>query len=309
MARRPQNQMLRLSALRQVTEATAPYDYLDLGTYLTHVFGESKAIIGHYSYKEFSLDLGLGLGNSSWLMIHGKRQPTAQSLDRMAQALGLSGLKRKAFLLLAKYSAESSPALKEQILSQMLLLKRQSLTDDQSQLELDFYREWYHAIIFEMVGLPHFSSDPAWIVSHINASISEKEAKDSLEMLEKLGCIRFDPEQGRHVKVMQDFESKSEVPGVGIIRFHQKMIDLGKESIETVAFTDREIGAVTVGVSAAGMEVIKKSIQSFRKYLMFLAADYGGDADTVLQLNIQMFPIATASDEENNPTKQLKDRG
>jgi uncharacterized protein (TIGR02147 family) len=98
--------------------------------------------------------------------------------------------------------------------------------------------------------------------------------------------------------VAADFETKSEVPGVGIIRFHQKMIDLAKESIDTVPYQDREIGAVTVAVSSEGMEVIKKTIQSFRKYLMFLASDYAIDSDTVLQLNFQMFPIAMTGDKK-----------
>ena len=300
MGRRTQNQSIRLRALREAAEATGPYDYLDLGVYLAEIYGTCKRSLGRYSYNEFSQDLGLGLGNSSWLIVNGKRHPSSSSLDRMASALDLSGVRRKAFFLLAKYSEETSPQIKEQILGQILLLKRQSITDNKSQMELDFYRDWYHAIIFEMIGLPNFSSDPAWIVNHINATISEKEAKESLEMMENLGCIRFDPEQGRHVKVLQDFETKSEVPGTGIIRFHQKMIDLGKESLETVPHNDREIGAVTVAVSTEGMEVIKKSIQSFRKYLMFLASDYGAKADTVLQLNIQMFPIATSDDRKNS---------
>jgi uncharacterized protein (TIGR02147 family) len=149
-----------------------------------------------------------------------------------------------------------------------------------------------------MVGLENFSSDPAWMAQHLNAAITEKEIKESLEILEKLGCIRYDPELGRHVKVVKDFESKREVPGVGIIRFHQKMIDLGKESIESVPHKEREIGALTLAVTAEGMDIIKKSLQSFRSYLLFLAASHAEGADTVMQLNMQMFPIAWSTDKK-----------
>jgi uncharacterized protein (TIGR02147 family) len=104
----------------------------------------------------------------------------------------------------------------------------------------------------------------------------------------------------RHVKVVKDFESKREVPGIGIIRFHQRMIDLGKESIETVPHQEREIGALTLAVTTEGMDIIKKSIQSFRSYLMFLAASHATGADTVMQLNMQMFPIARSTDKRLN---------
>jgi uncharacterized protein (TIGR02147 family) len=298
MGRRSQTQMKRISTLREVVTKVVPYDYLNLGEYLLSLYSEAKRNLGSYSFKEYSADLGIGLGNSSWLIIKGKRSPNNHTLDRMASSLQLSGIGRKAFILLAQYSAETIPANKEQILNQILLCKRQSISDVSAQMELDFYREWYHAIIFEMVGLPNFSSDPSWIVEHVNASIGIREVKESLDFLEKTGIIRFDQGLGRHVKVAADFETKSEVPGVGIIRFHQKMIDLAKESIDTVPYQDREIGAVTVAVSSEGMEVIKKTIQSFRKYLMFLASDYAIDSDTVLQLNFQMFPIAMTGDKK-----------
>ena len=304
MGRRTQTQMKRITTLREVVTKVTPYDYLDLGRYLQHLYTETKRNLGSYSFKEFSADLGIGLGNSSWLIINGKRSPNVHTLERMASSLQLSGVERKAFLLLAQYSEENIPANKEQILNQILLCKRQSINDLSAQMELDFYREWHHAIIFEMVGLPKFSSDPAWIVEHINASISMREVKESLEFLEKTGIIRFDEALGRHVKVTSDFETKSEVPGVGIIRFHQKMIDLAKESIDTVSYQDREIGAVTVAVSSEGMEIIKKTIQTFRKYLMFLASDYATESDTVLQLNFQMFPIATTGDQKKSQNEK-----
>lgn len=299
MGRRPKGQMARLAVLREIANELHPSQFLDLGSYLARIYRESKLRLVQYSYREFSLDLGLGLGNSSWLIIHGKRLPNAQSIERMATALHLAPQERKAMGLLARYSEESDPHERELLLSELLACNRQSLSDVDAQIELDFYREWHHAIIFEMVGLQNFSSDPAWIAEHLNAAISEKEVKESLEILEKLACIRYDSELGRHVKVVKDFESKSEVPGIGIIRFHQRMIDLGKEAIISVPYQEREIGAVTLAVTNEGMDLIKKSIQSFRSYLMFLASQHATDADTVMQLNMQMFPIAQSTDKKH----------
>ncbi len=304
MGRRPKGQMARLAILRETAAEMQPSSYLDLGSYLASVYQRSKSRLEQYSYKEFSLDLGLGLGNSSWLIIKGRRLPNLQSVERMATALDLAASERKAFVLLAQYSEERNPHEREQLLSDLLSCKRQSLGDVEAQMELDFYREWHRAIIFEMVGLQNFTSDTAWIAQHLNAAITEKEIKESLEILEKLGCIRFDPELGRHVKVVKDFESKSEVPGIGIIRFHQKMIDLGKESIETVPYQEREIGALTLAVTTEGMDIIKKSIQSFRSYLMFLAASHATGADTVMQLNMQMFPIARSTDKKQKSNQE-----
>ncbi len=304
MGRRPKGQMARLTVLREAAHRLHPSSFLKLSKYLVKLYEETKSQLEHYSYREFSFDLGLGLGNSSWLMIHGKRIPSLQSLERMASALQLSAAERKALKLLADYSDEHDQHQREVLLSELISCNRQSMQDAAAQRELDFYREWHRAIIFEMVGLENFSSDPAWIAAHLNASITEEEIKESLDILESLGCIRFEAELGRHIKSVKDFESKSEVPGIGIVRFHQRMIDLGKEAILSVPHQEREIGALTLAVTAEGMDVIKKSIQSFRSYLMYLAASHAAGADTVMQLNMQMFPIAQSNDKKSKTSQK-----
>jgi uncharacterized protein (TIGR02147 family) len=69
-----------------------------------------------------------------------------------------------------------------------------------------------------------------------------------------------------------------------------------------VPYQQREIGAVTVAVTAQGMDVIKHAIQSFRQYIMYLASQHGGGADTVMQLNIQLFPIAQTMHRDPEPS-------
>jgi uncharacterized protein (TIGR02147 family) len=67
------------------------------------------------------------------------------------------------------------------------------------------------------------------------------------------------------------------------------MIDLGKSSIEKLTPEHRDIGAVTVAVSQEGFQRIKKEVEEFRSYLMFLASQYGADANDLVQVNLQAF--------------------
>jgi len=296
MARKPRDQELRLKHMRVLAALHPPSHFLDLGQFLDTLYVACKEQVGRYSYKEFSNDLGLGMGNSVWLMIRGQRQPSEASLDRIASILHLAAMERRALGLIAQYRNEKRRENQENILEELLACRQVATEDKRAAIELAFYSQWYHAIIFEMIGLDHFSSDPAWIVRHLNAHVEERDVSESLRLLEQLGCIRFDSERGRHVKVVEDFTSSHAVPGVGIIRFHHKMIDLGKESIKTVPHQRREIGAVTVAVNANGVEQIKQEIQRFRSYLMYLVREHQEQADTILQINLQMFPIAEAKE-------------
>ncbi|NRA68195.1 MAG: DUF4423 domain-containing protein [Pseudobacteriovorax sp.] len=126
--------------------------------------------------------------------------------------------------------------------------------------------------------------------SRLHAQISKKEVEHSLSLLQELKLISFDPDTNQYRKLKEDFSSPVAVPGLGVRQFHMKMIQLSMEALQTVPSDKRDISAVTIATSAEGRESIRKEIENFRRYLLFVASQYP-EKEEVLEINFQMFDL------------------
>lgn len=267
-----------------------PSGFVDYKPYLEAIYQSEKAARPNYSYVIFSHELGLGTGNVSWLIIKGQRKLTRNTIQKVSQALGLRGYEKQYFDTMVLYTHASKPEDLDKHLQKLVSLKGRCVGNTSDEQVLRFYSQWHHAVIFELVGVTPFNSDPQWIQGKLNFHLSEREIQESLTMLETMGLIRFDAELKRHVKTVNDFETHSEVVDIGATQFHKRMIDLGKSSIENLPPDERDIGAVTIAVSPNGLKRIKQEVQAFRNYLMFIASQDQG-ASEMMQVNIQAFAL------------------
>ncbi len=266
-----------------------PSQFLDYRVYLEALFQAEKSVRERYSYKEFSEEIGLGASNVAWLIIHGQRKLTRNTFQKLTETLGVKGAERRYLEVLMKYTHASEPKNLDFFLKKLVEIRSSCLGNADDERTLKFYSEWQHAIIFEMIGLQDFQSNPRWIREHLNFELTDRQILDSLSVLEGLRLIRYDSTLGRHIKLVQDFSTDSEVLGLGVVQFHKQMIDLGKSSMEKLSPDLRDIGAVTVAVSDEGFQRIKREVEDFRSYLMFLASQYGTGANELVQVNLQAF--------------------
>ncbi len=267
-----------------------PSGFVDYKPYLEAIYQSEKAARPNYSYVIFSYELGLGTGNVSWLVIKGQRKLTRNTSEKVIQALGLRGYEKQYFETMVLYTHATKPEDLDKYLQKLVSLKGRCVGNTPDEQILRFCSQWHHAVIFELVGVSQFKSDPKWIQGKLNFHLSEREIQESLSMLETMSLIKFDEDKKRHVKLVNDFETQSEVVALGAAQFHKQMIDLGKSSIENLPDHERDIGAVTIAVSPNGLQRIKQEVQAFRKYLMFIASQ-DQDASEMMQVNIQAFAL------------------
>ena len=170
-------------------------------------------------------------------------------------------------------------------------MKNRTLNSLLEQAQLAFFQEWYHPVIYEMMRLPDFSSDPYEIAERIKPRIRPEQARKSLELLEKLGLAKYQEVQKRHVATSQQVTTGDEIASIAVVRYHQRMIELAKESITSFEEIERDISAITIAISTETAEKIKHEIQVFRKKMMALA-DESQETQQVYQLNFQFFPVS-----------------
>ncbi len=278
--------------IRRVAEKIAPTSFLDAREYLAAVYQELKQHFGQYSYIRFTEDMGFGACNAMHLIIHGQRPLTSKGAQKIAAALGLTGVGRKYFLkLVAAQQGES----RDEAFDKLVELKTKALPKALDRRQLEFYNQWYNAAILELLSLPDARDDPAWISGRLMPTVPPTKVANALKLLVKLGHVVQDPAKGRLVPSEAVLTTGNEVLGLAVMRYHQQMIALAKDSLTDVAPLERDISAVTIAIPAARTPELKAKIQAFRKELLEFSKACTG-SDEIVQVNIQLFPIArTAS--------------
>src|SRR5207245_2584539 len=104
--------------------------------------------------------------------------------------------------------------------------------------------------------------------SKVFPRIRPEQARRSLALLTELGFIVYDDQQERHVLCQETVSTGDEVQSMFVVRYHQKMIEIGRESITLVHESERDVSAITVCVSTEASEKMKREIQLFRKQML-----------------------------------------
>ena len=78
---------------------------------------------------------------------------------------------------------------------------------------------------------------------------------------------------------------------MAITRYHQKMIELGKESLTAIQAQSRDVSSVSIAIPTSLLPELKKEISLFRKKLLIMA-EQASNAEVVYQTNIQFFPLS-----------------
>jgi len=264
--------------------------FLHYREYLQAVYFALKKGMERYSYLAFAEDLGFSRTNVIHLVISGKRPLTVKGAQRAAEALGLKGLERRYLETLVRYNNSRQSTEREELFQELLAMKNRTLKSALDKAQLEFFSEWYHPVIREMMLMPSFKADPEWIAATVFPRIRPEQARKSLELLEHLGLARLDNATHRYVAVSSQVSTGDEVMSMAVARYHQRTIDLGKETITLVNEHERDISAITVCVSAEMAERMKREVQEFRKRLLAMAEEARA-VDRVYQLNLQLFPV------------------
>ena len=159
----------------------------------------------------------------------------------------------------------------------------------------EYLSHWYYPTIREMTARPDFRLDCEWIADQLHPKIKPSEVERAIEVLLRLGFIV--ERDGQVERGEPTLTTGHEVNSLAIVNYHHQMIDLGKESIESIERQWRDISALTMCVRPDQIAELKQRIHAFRETLMQLT-DAVEDPETVYQLNIQLFPLNQTRESE-----------
>lgn len=267
----------------------AVVDYLDCREYLKAIYEYAKANLPSYSYLKFAEDVGFGVTNGLRLIIIGKRPLTYKAALKIATALDLHGDERRYFTTLVEYDHERDGGARDKLFASLMNYKGRTTPAQLDDKQIRYFSEWYNPVLREMTMLESFQADPDWIREHLRFPLHMGEIKGALEVLESLGYIERDKRTSRYRRSKEKLHTAPEVDSLAMVRYHQKMIEIARESITRVKETEREVSALTVSIPVSAVPSIKAKIEQLMDAVE--ALESGGEGSEIYQLNVQLFPF------------------
>ena len=284
--------------LKTIAKSIPVTHHTDYRTWLAAVYVAAKSSDSSYSYTKFSNDLELGSSNAH-LIVSGKRDLTEKTGSKIIESFKLTGKQRKYFSALITYQRSRSTKDREQAFNEMMSLKSEVLPTTLSKNQLEFFADWYNAAILELLRLADASDDPQWLNKIINPKVSVPQIKRSLKLLTNLGYLKVDEKIGRLYPTEATISTGNEAYGMAMVSYHQQMLDVAKQSINDVEPSKREISATTMAITTSLRQQFKQDIISLRKRMIQLANEVE-DANEIVQINMQLFPIAQTKETQDD---------
>lgn len=273
------------------------YQFTDYRAYLKAYYQFSKEHKSGFSYRAMSQQLGFTSPNYLKLIIDGDRHIGKNGIDKIAAGLELKKLESEYFSYLVFFSKAKSEVDRNWYFGQIARLRTGKITTAIEDTQYAYYENWYNCVIRELVvGLDAETIDYGQLARRVDPSIHHKQAKQAVRLLLELHFIEID-ENGKFRHSAPLINTGNEIASYAIKQYHRDMIEFGKQSIDNHSREKREISSVTVKVSDAGFNKIKKRLQEFRdELLQMVEADTS--VDRVAQVNFQLFPLSSFNDSE-----------
>lgn len=277
--------------LRKAAREIRLTGFIDFRRYLHNLYKWVKKRSESYSYIQFSIDIGLGKSNASRLIITGQRNLSNQHATDIAANLGLRGHKALYYEGLVRYNNARTLPEREEVFSELMHSKSkiepESLTPDQ----IAYFASWINPVVKEAAAAQEFKPDVDWIQESINFPVRRDEVKRAMTLMTQLGLFQYNESSDSYSSTQKEVHFKK-IDDLAAIRYHQAMIDAGKESLTRLPGNEREIAGVTALLSKESFEYIREKLRALADEVEQLEKTNRTANDReVYQLNMQLFPF------------------
>jgi uncharacterized protein (TIGR02147 family) len=269
------------------------FDYLDYRHYLKDYYAAQKAKNKGFSFQSMAWKAGFRSKSFFSEVMAGKKNISPTSVFSVGQALGLQGHAFSYFEALIAFNQSKTAQEKEHTFHKLMGLRMRGELQVLARQQFDFYSQWHHNSIRELVTWFDFKGDFNLLGRQLKPGITGAKARASVRLLEKLGLIAREGSLYRQTHTA--ITSGDEVFSAAISKFHQQNLKLASESIDTISSDERDISTLVVGLSPQGFKRVKAQIQEFRKKLIETIRQ-DQPAQRVYHINFQFFPTSEAMD-------------
>lgn len=274
------------------------FSYIDYRKYLKEYYRFEKETKSYFSYRYFSQKAGIKSPVFLKEIYDGKKNLSKKMIEKFTAVLKFSPKEATYFRNLVHFNQATTSQEKQQyytILKEMVQTVEQHILNDKL---LTFYENWYTSVIRELITQSDYDGNETRLAQVVFPPITQQEARESIELLIKLGLIRHEAD-GRYVQTKKDVTSGSVVVSHLIRNHNQTMLDLAKRSIEEVSVDKRYCKGITLGINRACYDLIIAETEAFKDRVIGIVNNCK-DPDEVYELYLQLFPLSKKNNWEDS---------
>ena len=266
------------------------FHYTSYRDFLKDFYTSKKEERYGYTYRDFSK--AAGINSSSWLLhlIRGTKNLSDATAETVARITGLAGEESAYFTLLVKFTQAKTTGDKDRLYKRLLAYKERVKVVSITDAQYDYYIRWYHPVVRSLVSKVKWNGDYAVLARCLVPQITASQARKSVRLLLKLGMVDT-VSDGAWVQKAPVISTGEEVDSLNVVNYHKQVSELARDAFDRSRKENREISALTLGVSEKEFVLIKEKIRRFRKEIIDIVRG-SADPDRVYQLNVQLFPVS-----------------
>lgn len=268
------------------------YETEDYRAWLKLRYEERKRSNAHFSYRFMAQRLDMDPGHLV-KVLQGRLHLSENRLGAIAKLFELDARAERYFLALVRFG---KAVRKEEVEARWEEL--QSLKEVQAkelaQDQYEFYASWIPTALRGLLSLNEADQSVAGLAQRLDPQPTEAEVVRALELLERLGLVSRNAEgriqiTDKHIRTGDLWKEKT------VRAFQAETLRLAEHSLERIPARRRDITTLTLTLAEKDLAFLRERAAEFRRDLIRLAEE-SDPADSVYQVNIQIFPFTSTTD-------------
>lgn len=266
------------------------FDYSDYRKFLKDFQQSKNALNSAFSYRYFVQKAGINSSSFYPQIVKGIRNLTKNTILKTCVAFNLSDQEAEYFENLVFFNQAKTIKEKNHFFEKLIEKQRLRNVKKLKEEQYDYFSEWHHCIIREIVPMIGFTGDYAKLAIMVHPQLTVKQAKDSVALLLELGFLK--KEDGAYVQSepLLATESNTDFKVHQIMSFQIKVLKLAMESYDRWKSEHRLTSATTFSVSDKTFGQFVEILRECRSRLMKLTAS-DDNPERVYMLSMNLFPM------------------
>lgn len=273
------------------------YAHADYRRYLAEWFEAEKEINPRFSHRMLARRLGLTDPSALLNVMRGRRRLGDDRIDAVASAIGLEGDSAAYFRALVEFGQAPDAEARNRAFGTLAGLRSRHLPPEVDPARFALLASWVVPAVRELVTLPGFREDAAWIAAQLDPPITATEATQVLQLVERLGFLRR--ESGRLVAAEPTVRTSPMVAALSSYPYHRDAHALGARALQRVHDGGQQLASeetafvgCTLSIPSARIPELRAALFEMLGKLLHETEGWAEPTDRVMQVSINLFPVS-----------------
>lgn len=205
-------------------------------------------------------------------------------------------------LLARQKKADAREKMKDKIAQMQAKYGGRGIELEQSE----YFEKWYLPAIREIVNFKGWTGNVIQMANWFEPEVTSEQLRRGLEILVRLGLLEQDGDRYRQTSAI--LHTDSAAADAAVIRHQKQMFKIGEDAFRKMKTDRREMTTMTFSFSKDSFSRVQEIMRECQERISREASSDEENHDTVYQMNLQCFPLASVTSVRPNRKKGKKEK-